>query len=250
MPETRAQATGSKHMKAAAALPMILSAAALGGVLVLFAAGPEAAPPRREAEPATPIGVASITSRIDELEREIDELEREVARLRKAAVVTVPAAQPERTPLEEARATPEPTADDNARDTKPKPKKDAGADRRKRREEALERRRTEQLQRLVDDDKITSMTDDQRRKLDKTLEGAREKFAEAFGVLRVDPKIKEMSREERREAMQAEMKRVREEVVLEMEAYLPAEDAKIIAETMLRRGNNRRGRGNRRRRND
>ncbi|MGH7162075.1 MAG: hypothetical protein ACREID_01220 [Planctomycetota bacterium] len=92
----------------------------------------------------------------------------------------------------------------------------------------------ERLDRLVEERQIGALTDPQKEKAAKTLVATRRKIPEIWRKVMADAGGQQIAWEERRNLIQTEYATLRASAQKEMEEYLPAPDAKRIAEDALR----------------
>ncbi len=100
-------------------------------------------------------------------------------------------------------------------------------------EDDQSQRVVDQLDRLIERSAIGAMTDAQKGRAAKTVLVAQRKIPELWRVAFANPQNRELPREQRAEMVRVEYEALRAETQKELEAFLPAPDAKKVAEETL-----------------
>jgi len=212
-----------------ATIPTIVAGFALAGVVLLFFRQLDAdvRPTRQQSS-----GPDDSTVRMAALERRITQLEQELELVRSDRP-----AHAERVPAPERRTasnTPEEGSPESESRRSPSP------------DGARPSRQATQLGRLATDGKITKLTAAQLTQVEEKYAGARKRISETMNEFRNNPANEGLEREARVELMRTELTALRQEFENELAAFLPPNDAQVIAqELMSNRGGRNRGRGRR-----
>ncbi len=104
------------------------------------------------------------------------------------------------------------------------------------REEDRVNREMERIDRLIANNKIGALSDEQKKAVATVLLNSRDKTPRVWRQFRTNPELRELPREERSRIIRVEFQKLRDETQKELEEVVPAADAKTILEEGMRGG--------------
>ncbi|MGQ0615042.1 MAG: hypothetical protein ACT4PV_15010 [Planctomycetaceae bacterium] len=236
----------------AAPLLVLTTALSLGGVILLFVQQQElqdklAGATRSSSSRASAEPDSAMAARVQFLEAELRRLasavpagERTAPAASSDGAVAAPADAPA------ARASEAPAAVDGAATQAELPSAAMDVFRRNVRraielngEDDQGQRVIDQIDRLIERSAIGAMSDSQKTRAAKTVLTAQKKIPELWRAAFANPQNRELPREQRAEMVRVEFEALRAETQKELEAFLPAPDAKKVAEETLGGGRGR-----------